>query len=266
MKRLTLLAAMVCLVWSTAAPAQTRGNSSGKPGFGRGSAGLAQARSKRHRITESQRVLAKPVSQIDWDETPLEDIVDWLGKQGEASVVVMWKSLEDEGIDQDTAVTLKIKKTTVGRALAEALNQISDVEPIMYRGMDDIIKITTKADFNKKLYVRVYPIQDMLLNIPDFTDAPEVDLSSQSGGGGGGGGGGGQGEPIFSDDDDEDSDDSEVKTQRIDDLIVLIEDTIEPNTWQTNGGRGTVTVYNDMLVVRNSIEVHEKIGGPFQFE
>jgi hypothetical protein len=50
------------------------------------------------------------------------------------------------------------------------------------------------------------------------------------------------------------------------DLITLIEQSVEPESWFVNGGLGSIVPFNKMLVVRNSIEVHEKIGGPFRLE
>ena len=37
----------------------------------------------------------------------------------------------------------------------------------------------------------------------------------------------------------------------------------EPDSWDDNGGRGTIRIWRQSLVIRNNIEVHEKIGGPF---
>jgi len=46
-------------------------------------------------------------------------------------------------------------------------------------------------------------------------------------------------------------------------LIALIEETIEPESWETNGGPGSIRYYSPLhlLVVRNSQHVHEQIGG-----
>jgi hypothetical protein len=46
-------------------------------------------------------------------------------------------------------------------------------------------------------------------------------------------------------------------------LIDLITNTIEPNSWETNGGRGRIIYFSPLkvLVIRNSQEVHEQIGG-----
>jgi hypothetical protein len=46
-------------------------------------------------------------------------------------------------------------------------------------------------------------------------------------------------------------------------LIDLITRTIEPDSWAENGGRGTITYFAPVhaLVVRNTLHVHEQIGG-----
>lgn len=46
-------------------------------------------------------------------------------------------------------------------------------------------------------------------------------------------------------------------------LIELITDTIEPDSWETNGGRGRIIYFSPLrvLVIRNSKDVHEQIGG-----
>jgi ElaB/YqjD/DUF883 family membrane-anchored ribosome-binding protein len=46
-------------------------------------------------------------------------------------------------------------------------------------------------------------------------------------------------------------------------LIELITNTIEPDSWEMNGGRGRIIYFSPLhvLVVRSSQEVHEQIGG-----
>jgi hypothetical protein len=46
-------------------------------------------------------------------------------------------------------------------------------------------------------------------------------------------------------------------------LIDLITNTIEPDSWEINGGRGRIIYFSPLkvLVIRNSQEVHEQIGG-----
>ncbi|QDU36228.1 hypothetical protein Mal4_05120 [Maioricimonas rarisocia] len=54
-----------------------------------------------------------------------------------------------------------------------------------------------------------------------------------------------------------------VELARAQQLISLIEQTIEPASWQTNGGKGRMTYFGPLhvLVIRNSPHVHEQIGG-----
>ena len=46
-------------------------------------------------------------------------------------------------------------------------------------------------------------------------------------------------------------------------LIELIQNTIAPETWQVNGGRGSIRYYSlyHALVVRQTVEVHHQLGG-----
>ncbi len=48
-------------------------------------------------------------------------------------------------------------------------------------------------------------------------------------------------------------------------LIDLIETTIAPDTWAVNGGKGTLSFYQpvNLLVIRQTAEVHEQIGDAF---
>jgi len=46
-------------------------------------------------------------------------------------------------------------------------------------------------------------------------------------------------------------------------LIALIEATIQPESWDSNGGRGTIRYYSPLhlLVVRNTQQAHRELGG-----
>ena len=262
LKRLLLLGA-ISLALPVGAMAQGSPGSGDPPGGGRGG-GRAPGTKRQEKMTESQRVLYKHIDAVDWDDMPLEEIFDWLKAQGDVNVIVRWDPLAQEGIDPGTPVTLKMRDTTVAKILTEVFDQIAESDPILYRGIDNIIKISTKADFSRKLYVKVYDINDIVFQPPDFTGAPNVDLTrGQSGGGGGGGGD----ETIWADDDDDDDGDDKAELdQRIENLIQLIRSTVEPESWRGQGGEGTIVAFNRTLVVRNTIEVHTQIGGPFVIE
>lgn len=214
-------------------------------------------------------VLDKPVPELDWDELTLESVVEWLRDQGPINVVVQWRALEAEGIGPDTPVTLSVRNATVGEVLNDTLDYLPEGGEVRYRGIGSTLRISTKADFNRKMYVRVYDVADLLTKVENFRDGPEIDLAQQQGGGGGGGGGniGTSTGKIFGNSDSEEEDDEEqdeVDKMRLDELIALIQASIEPDSWElTRAGPGTIVGFNRSVVVRNSIEVHEQLGGPF---
>lgn len=208
-------------------------------------------------------VLNKVVDEVDWDETPLEEVIEWVTEQGPINVVVRWRALEDAGIDRDAPVTLRLKGTTVGTVLNEVLEQVSDLEEVRFRGEGSILRISTRTDLNKKMYLRTYNVTDLLVEVRDFVDGPNIDIQQQAGGGRGGGS-----QPVFSGSgggggDREDEDQME---ERLDDLIELIKATVEPSSWQESGGEGTIVGMNNHIVVRNSLDVHVQLGGMFYLE
>ncbi len=145
-----------------------------------------------------------------------------------------------------------------------------------YQGHGNILKISTKSDFGRKLEVRTYQILDLLFQSPDMGQSfPAVDLDQASRSGGGGGGGGGQ--SIFggggsSGSEDLEEEESEVE-ERILELITVIASTIEPASWGPitginvvlpGTGVGSITQFNDrQLVIRNTVAVHEQLAGFF---
>ncbi len=220
-------------------------------------------------------LLQKQVEGVDWEERTLADVVDWLKanstEHGKVNVVVRWRALEMESIDQDSAVTLSMEYTTVKDVLDEVLAQLSDIDPLTYLGEGNKLTISTTSNFNRKLYTRAYDIADIMVKIKNFSGSPQIEIDQQQQGGGGGGasgqvnvqsifqgGGGGGG----NDDEDEGEEEEE---ERAEDIMEFVRTIVEPDTWQENGGLGTMAVLNKQLVVRNTLTVHEILGGPMHF-
>ena len=228
---------------------------------------------------EAASLLRKAVDSVDWEDVSLDEIIVWLADQAEDQVNILpkWNALSVESVDRDSLVSLSLRKTRVSTILDEAIEQLSEDGQVTYQGRGNILKISTVSDFGRKMEVRAYHIPDLLFQAPDMARSfPAVDLDAASRGGGGGGGGGG-GQSIFgggggsSGAEDLEEEESEIE-DRITELINVIATTIEPASWvaglATNagfgGGVGTITQFNDrQLVIRNTVEVHEKIAGFF---
>ena len=231
----------------------------------------ARPRAAKQTKNAAIKLLRKDLTEsIIWDDVSFEFVIEWLRDQGDANVVVNFNALEVVGVSSEATVRgLSLRGVKVADVLDEVLDQLVQQggEEISYRGVGNTLRISTKQDFNRKLYMRFYDVTEILFRVPDSIDAPEVDLTQiqQSGGGSGGGGQGTQiftrGQGVSSEETREITD--EELQQRMEDLRVVIEDSIEPESWDVLGGRGTIRSYNRTLVVRNSVEVHEQIAGYF---
>ena len=74
--------------------------------------------------------------------------------------------------------------------------------------------------------------------------------------GGGGGGGGGQGGGLI--------DFEEERQERQEGLIELLKQ-IQPQTWDDGGGSGTIATFSNQLIITQTLEMHEVIGGRFAY-
>ena len=106
------------------------------------------------------------------------------------NINVIWNDLEAYGIERDSPVTLQLpSEITFKKALENILELVGGGEvELGYLVSDGVIKIASKELLDRDVYIDVYDIRDLLVVVPDFDNAPNVDLTrGQSGGGGGGG-------------------------------------------------------------------------------
>lgn len=230
------------------------------------------------------RLLTKPIESVDWMEKTLEEIVEWLEDESEGGVNVIprWVALGAEGVNNESIVTLKLKDTTVAEIMGEVLEELSEDGQVTYHAVGNILRISTTGDFDRKLYLRVYDVTDILFRVPNFgEDAPLIDLSQTVSSGAGGGGGGGQSVFQGSSSSSGREDAGEQADQKLREelglLMATIASVIEPQSWgkiqgttgrgstSTGTGPGRMSIFNRSLIVYNTIEVHEQISGRFSF-
>jgi len=240
----------------------------------------------------AETLLRKRVDAVDWKDKPFEDVLAWLRDKGEGRVNILpkWGPLGVENVKGDSLITdLQLNNTTVADVLNEALDQLSEKDAesqLRYRGIGNKLTISTRQDFERKQYVRIYDAADILFKVPDFgRSAPVIDLQKTNSGGGAGGGGGG-GQSVFggagggasgnqeSGSGQQAEQEAEARLKKIKELI---ERTIAPETWDLTGtpgvaaasvatsGRGRIEIFNTTLVISATIEVHEMIAGTFSF-
>jgi uncharacterized membrane protein YgcG len=118
-------------------------------------------------------------TEVDFQDSPLTDVVDYLKDLHNIQIVIDEVALNDEGISPDSPINLAL----AGISLRNALKLMLEPLQLTYVVQDEVMKITTKRVAEEILQIRVYPVGDLVIPI----------RTPQGGGGGIGGGGGGFG-------------------------------------------------------------------------
>jgi hypothetical protein len=203
------------------------------------------------------RALRAPLPDVKLDSVSLADAIDYIRDVSAANIVVNWKALEEAGVSKDTPISVRLRGVPLRRVLDVMLSEAGGTTALSYTYDEDVLEITTKELADKKLITRLYPVEDLLMEVPDFNDAPNFDLNqatNQSSGGGGGGGGilGNTGSSNS-------SQTGMTRAERGQQLVDLIQSLIEPEIWQANGGVASIRFFNGSLIVTAPQSVHEAL-------
>lgn len=204
--------------------------------------------------------------QTTMNDLPLKDAITYLRSVTGANIFVNWNVLQNAGISKLTPVSLTLQDVSARKTLSLILEEVSPQTPLIYYVHDNVLMITTRSDANRRMVTRVYPVGDLVMTVPNFTNAPQFNLSSatqnstsqvssQGGGGIGNIGGGGS---IFQQNSQLNAG-TKTTTDRAKELVSLIESTIEPSIWTKNGGRATIIYFDRELVVSAPVYVQRMI-------
>lgn len=212
--------------------------------------------------------LARPSAAVNFNEASFEDVMNWVRDRAGVNVVVNWGALAAVGVERDTPVTLVAKDLPFSRMLWLILQSAGGPDVRLgYRADPDMLYISTVDDLASKLIVKVYDVQDLIMNIPSAANFESVrtrELVTSNGANGARVVDVVQSGTRFFDegDDDRGIDEQETETDvTLRQLIDVITGTIDPDSWQVNGGPGVIRSYRGQIVVRNSHFVHQKLGG-----
>jgi len=199
--------------------------------------------------------------ELNFTGVALEDALEFLRDASGANLHVNWPALEAVGVDRQTPINMRLRNVSLSRVLSLVLSEASAGTGLLtYYVQDNVIHVTTREIADRDMITRVYPVDDLLMEIPDFI-GPSFDLEQDQGQTSGrGGGGGGGGTSLFSQTTDRDSDRPTTKNERAQQLIDLITSTIQPDIWAVNGGHANIRYFNGSLIVTAPRSVHESIG------
>ncbi|MDY0169059.1 MAG: tetratricopeptide repeat protein [Thermoguttaceae bacterium] len=116
--------------------------------------GVPLGRDDRARIREA---LAAPVA-MEFIETPLQDVVDFLKDATKIEIQIDRKALDDVGLATDMPITLNVRNISLKAALRRMLRDLA----LTYTIEDEVLLITTPEEAENRLETRMYPVTDLV--------------------------------------------------------------------------------------------------------
>lgn len=176
--------------------------------------------------------LQRRVPEISFQEAPLDSVRAWVAEMTQSNVVILWSALEECGIDRDRPITVTLRDVSIDTLLQVVL---ADIRPRLHFDYIDNVLVIGPAE-RTRLVVRAYDVRDLL---DDSGPAPQAAAPAER--------------------PDEQDQALESDTPEVRRLLGLVTDTVYPDTWENNGGMGTIRAFRKAIVVRNHAWVHREV-------
>ncbi|MAB82170.1 MAG: hypothetical protein CMJ24_01885 [Phycisphaerae bacterium] len=223
---------------------------------------------------------------VQFNQTELRQVMTFLQTLLDVQMIIYWQNDKNVvGLDPEKTITIESEDTPALNLLQRILEQCStDGEEYTWQLRQGMLEIGTKDRLGRKSaqVLKMYNIENLILEIPDFDNAPTLDLGNFGGGGGGlggggfgggggvgggggggrsggfggggggtGGGGGGGGSLAPTNEED-----------RIEKLVLLITTFIEPDAWRRNGGDiASIEAYRGNLLIKAPDFIQRQLEG-----
>jgi hypothetical protein len=196
--------------------------------------------------------LERPVS-VDFKERRLREVLTSIGAEAGVQIHACWTAGRDAGLDAEQLVSLAAERTPALHVLERVL-EVAGEQNTWQIGAAGTVEVGPKSRLNRLRRTEVFDVSDLLLVVPDYTDAPSIDLQQAIQAGSRGGG------SVI-----HEASDSRprvlTKTQRLDDLIAIVTETVEPDQWVIRGGDGaTIRGSGGQIIVTAPGYVLRQIG------
>jgi hypothetical protein len=115
-------------------------------------------------VTEAELALDRPVGEVDFENTPLEQAVATLTQKTGTPIVVDWADLEPKGLKGTQPVTLRARGIPLDDVLDRILRPLNAFPdgPITYSAETGKVVIGTAERMASNLIVRMYDVRDLL--------------------------------------------------------------------------------------------------------
>lgn len=225
--------------------------------------GRASARTRTESELKIEKSLAEVVS-LHFHSVPLTDVIRHVATTHGINIALDTRAIETEGLMADVAVSIDVDGITLRSALNLLLQQAGG---LVYDIENEVLKITNRLEQETRFELEVYPVADLV--IPLGLDMPTnpLDNSIVNATAGYGNGMyqvqddlavsiGGNGAPRNSGSGSNGSNRADFSG-----LIDLITTTVEPGSWDIDGGSGRLQGNENTLslVIRQTPKVHDMI-------
>jgi len=214
---------------------------------------------------ETAEVYERLEQRVDLSELspnmPLREAIDIIRNSVSPSlhIIVMWRNLfEEADIDQYTPINMDgLDDVRLITGLELLLRSISPgFAPIGYIVQDGVITIDTVEALPSEMETMVYDVTDLLGMPAQFESSMQAAQT--------GGTDAHQMQAGFQDQQQQQHMTLEQRQQMVGDraagIVELIEETIDPPSWEFRGGEGSIQVYEGRkLIVRQTVPVHRRI-------
>ena len=186
----------------------------------------------------------------------------FLGRH-ELEIKVDWAALAASSghVTRDSKINVELGHATVEDVLEDVLDHLSEQaqaeeDILAFYVFEGKVKVATRGAFEKLIVTRIYNISFIGRGTPHYIDAPELGINR-----------------LIPFDLVESPPDPNLPPQAgtsrnprrnfqelRDQLIGMLKD-FRPDTWKEHGGRGSISIMGNELMIRQTAEMHELIGG-----
>jgi Flp pilus assembly secretin CpaC/tetratricopeptide (TPR) repeat protein len=205
--------------------------------------------------------LERPFTALAFEDHSLEQALGAVQQiRGDLNFDIEWGALEAIGISRDTPLTLRLPEVPTHVALDRILSRVSDDDfsKADWAVIDGIVTVSSDERIRRHRRLFIYDMRDLLHEVPDYDEVPDIDLQNVLQGQQGGGGG----QSPFRDDQQNQELDRRPLEERLQDIEELISELVDPTGWEVNGGdTGKMYQYGGSLVIVNTPANHREISG-----
>jgi hypothetical protein len=191
---------------------------------------------------------------VEFLDTALTDVLASLSEQHDMQIYINTRALADSGAAADSPISIRLKDVRVETLLDLVLDQVGG---LTYVERDGVLIVSTIDALAGASEVKVYNCRDLLglakeappgeapAGGPDkLRPAPALGVV-----GFGGLGGGDPSQPRM-------LTEAEYRSER---LMGILTNSIEPSSWAEQGGFGTVSEFNGLLVVNHNARTQQQV-------